>query len=157
MLAAAAVAVYAFTASRGDAAAAKRSVVVENARNATLHRTILVDRRGRSLYSLSAEKHGRFICKNAFCLSLWTPLVVPRGTVPAGAPALATIKRPDGRIQVSYRGLPLYTFKQDSKRGDVKGNGFKDVGTWLVTSAGKAAATPAPMPPSGGGYGNYGG
>jgi predicted lipoprotein with Yx(FWY)xxD motif len=156
MLAAAAVAVYAFTASRGDAAAAKRSVVVEKARNATLHRTILVDRRGRSLYSLSAEKHGRFICKNAFCLSLWTPLVVRRGTVPAGAPALATIKRPDGRIQVSYRGLPLYTFNHDSKPGDVKGNGFKDVGTWLVTSAGKATPKPAPMSTTGG-YGGYGG
>jgi len=28
---------------------------------------------------LSAERKGRFICTDAYCRSLWTPLVVPKG------------------------------------------------------------------------------
>jgi predicted lipoprotein with Yx(FWY)xxD motif len=139
----------------GDAsaatAAAPARLVAKPVRNATLGKTILVNRRGLTLYSLSAEARGRFICTTEFCLSLWTPLVVPRGTKPTGARLLATIKRPDGRTQVTYRGKPLYTFTEDRRPGDVKGNGFRDVGVWL-------AATPRPAkavapPPAGGGYG----
>ena len=59
---------------------------------------------------------------------------------PAGAKSLSTVKRPDGRSQVAYKGGPLYTFAQDRKPGDMKGNGFKDVGTWrVVTVSGQAA------------------
>jgi predicted lipoprotein with Yx(FWY)xxD motif len=131
--------------------------VVKTAKSKTLGKTILVNRNGLTLYSLSAETHGRFICSNDACLSLWTPLVVPRGTKPTGSHSLGTIRRPDsGRIQVTYRGRPLYTFNEDKKPGDVRGNGFKDVGTWLAATPG--AATSAPPAPSGyGGYGGYDG
>ncbi len=115
--------------------------VVMTAKNKTLGKTILVNRQGLTLYSLSVERHGRFICKNAACLSLWKPLVVPKGAKPTGVSGLATVKRPDGRIQVSYRGGPLYRFVQDRKRGDIKGNGFKDVGTWRVVVVGKATTS----------------
>lgn len=145
--------------SPGTAASARSShtsassgrVVVKAASNKTLGKTILVTLKGRSLYSLSVEVHGKFICKDAYCLSLWTPLVVPRGTTPAGASSLATVRRPDGRTQVTYRGRPLYTFNEDRKPGDVKGNGFKDVGTWLVASA-KTGSVPTPSPSGKGGY-----
>jgi len=136
-----------------SATAATSKSVVKVTKSATLHTSILVNRQGRTLYSLSAETHGRFICTDKVCLSLWKPLVVSRGTKPAGAPKLATIKRPDGRLQVTYRGLPLYSFAEDTKAGDTKGNGFKDVGTWRVAAIGKAAAAPPPT----GGYGGYGG
>lgn len=128
-----------------SASATTSTSVVKVATNPKLHAAILVTRKGFTLYSLSAETHGRFICTDRVCLSVWTPLVVPRGTKPAGAAKLGTIKRPDGHVQVTYRGLPLYTFKEDTKPGDVKGNGFKDVGTWRVaTATGKAASSPAP-------------
>jgi predicted lipoprotein with Yx(FWY)xxD motif len=115
--------------------------VVMTAKNKTLGKTILVNRQGLTLYSLSVERHGRFICKNAACLSLWKPLVVAKGVKPTGISGLGTVKRPDGRIQVSYHGGPLYRFVQDRKRGDVKGNGFKDVGTWRVAVVGKATGS----------------
>ena len=51
---------------------------------------------------------------------------------------------------MTYRGLPLYTFNEDTKRGDVKGNGFKDVGTWLV--AGVSAAPKMVTTTAGPGY-----
>ena len=123
--------------------------VVMTANNTTLHETILVRLSGRSLYSLSAERHGRFICANSACLSLWKPLTVAKGTRPTGVRGLSTVKRPDGRIQVAYKGGPLYTFTGDHKRGDVKGNGFKDVGVWRVAAVG-ATANSSPPPPSGG-------
>ena len=118
-------------------------------KNAKLHETILVNRKGFTLYSLSAEKRGRFICTDKSCLSVWKPLVVPRGTKPTGAPKLATIRRPDGRTQVTYRGLPLYSFNGDTKPGDTKGNGFKDVGTWRpATPATTKAAASVLRPPA---------
>jgi predicted lipoprotein with Yx(FWY)xxD motif len=117
------------------------------AKNKTLGKTILVNRAGLSLYSLSVERKGKFICKNSACLSLWKPLVIRKGQKPTGIARLATIKRPDGRIQVTYRGGPLYRFVQDRKRGDVKGNGFKDVGTWRVVTVGKSSASTPPPPP----------
>ncbi len=120
--------------------------LVATAHNTTLGGTILVNSRGRSLYSLSVERNGRFICKTSSCLSLWTPLTVRKGTKPTGVARLGTVKRPDGKIQVAYRGAPLYTFSQDRKRGDVKGNGFKDVGVWRVVVVSKGNAAPATTP-----------
>jgi predicted lipoprotein with Yx(FWY)xxD motif len=125
-----------------------REVVAERMVNRTLDTTVLTTHRGFTLYSLSAETKGRFICTGS-CTSLWSPLVVPRGTTPTGVKLLGTVKRPDGRTQVTYRGRPLYTFTQDRKPGDAKGNGFKDVGTWLAASVGASRPTaPAPTPAS---------
>jgi predicted lipoprotein with Yx(FWY)xxD motif len=111
-------------------AAPAPQVVVETAHNDQLDRTILVNRRGLSLYSLSAETKGRFICTDSACLSLWKPLTIARGKRPAGARSLATVKRPNGKTQVTYRGRPLYLFVEDARRGDVRGEGFRDVGVW---------------------------
>jgi hypothetical protein len=41
---------------------------------------------------------------------------------------LGSLTRPDGRLQVTYRGLPLYRFSGDTEAGDVNGQGFG--GTW---------------------------
>ena len=62
--------------------------VVKTMQNRTLGKTILVNRRGLTLYSLSAERHGRFICTTSFCLSLWKPLVVPRASKPSAPPGM---------------------------------------------------------------------
>lgn len=98
-------------------------------------RTLLTTTSGRTLYSLSAERHGKFICtESSGCTSIWRPLTIASGVVPKGPVKLGTIHRPEGAIQVTYRGLPLYTFTGDKKRGQVKGEGLKDVGTWHPAS-----------------------
>ena len=63
-------------------------------------------------------------------------------------------RRPDGRRQVAFKGAPLYRFVQDMKAGNVKGNGFRDVGIWRPAVArGSATQAPAPAPaPSNYGY-----
>ena len=103
--------------------------VVGEAHAPTLHKTVLTNTKGLTLYSLSVEKNGKFICTGS-CTSTWFPLIVARGTTPKGPVKLGTIKRPEGKIQVTFKGLPLYTFDGDSAKGQAKGEGFKDVGTW---------------------------
>lgn len=123
--------------------------VVKEAQNHALGKTVLTTKRGHTLYSLSVEKHGSFICTTKSCLADWHPLVVPAGTKPTGPVQLGTVKRPDGRIQVTYRGGPLYSFDGDAKEGDVNGEGVKDVGTWHAASppASQAHSAPTPAPP----------
>jgi predicted lipoprotein with Yx(FWY)xxD motif len=137
------------------ASSQKPSGIVGTAQNATLGTSVLVNHGGMTLYSLSAERNGRFICTNAACLKLWTPLLV-HGTVTAtGIGSLSTIQRPNGGgMQLTYRGLPLYTFTGDHAAGDAAGNGFKDVGTWrAATLSGTAATAPASTSSTSGGYG----
>ena len=119
--------------------------VAKQADNATLGRTILITTKGHTLYSLSAETNGRFICTGA-CASTWHPLVVPAAVKPTGPVKLGTIERPDGRTQVTFKGRPLYSFSGDSKAGDVNGEGIKDVGTWHAAVTAKASPQPQPQP-----------
>ena len=152
-----------FVVVRAASGSANGVRVVQTAKNPTLKKTVLVTRKGRTLYSLSVERRGRFICTDSQCLSFWHPLVIGKGVKPAGAPKLGTVRRPDGRTQVTYRGGPLYTFYLDRKRGDVKGEGFKDVGVWHAATVGAVMTTTTPSTTTtttttttGGGYG-YGG
>jgi predicted lipoprotein with Yx(FWY)xxD motif len=93
--------------------------------------SLLTTTGGRTLYSLSVERHGRFVCTMASgCLEVWHPLTVAPGVMPKGPVVLGTVKRPEGQLQVTYKGRPLYTFSGDKKPGQVKGEGLKDVGTW---------------------------
>jgi predicted lipoprotein with Yx(FWY)xxD motif len=116
------------------------AAVVKTASNATLGATVLTNAQGMTLYSLSAEQGGKFICTSNSCTQIWHPLSAA-GT-PGGVASLGTVMRPDGTQQVTYKGMPLYTFAQDQQAGQAKGQGFKDVGTWsavTVSSAGAAA------------------
>jgi predicted lipoprotein with Yx(FWY)xxD motif len=118
--------------------------------------TILVDAQGMTLYHLSAEQGGKFICTSAACTGIWHPLAIAAGSAPSGTVgSLGTIKRPDGTTQVTYNGAPLYTFAQDRKAGETSGQGIKDVGTWSVattSSAGSSSSTQTTEKSGGGGY-----
>ena len=103
--------------------------VVREARAPSLHKTVLTNTKGLTLYTLSGEKNGKFICTGS-CLKSWPPLLVSAGTTPKGPVKLGTIKRPEGKIQVTYKGAPVYTFAGDSKKGEANGEGLKDVGVW---------------------------
>ena len=139
------------------------SMLVKTASNSRLGATILVDARGMTLYHLSAEQNGKFICTSATCVKVWPPLVARSGSAPSGTVgSLGTIKRPDGTEQVTYKGMPLYTFAHDAAPGQANGQGIKDVGTWTAVTTGagtssaattSTSAAPASSSSSGGGYG----
>lgn len=130
LLAFSAIALIAAGASAQAQAGQASKRVVKQAHSAKLGKTILTNLRGITLYSLRAETNGKFICKRS-CLQDWHPLFIAAGVKPTGPVKLGAIKRPDsGRRQVTFDGRPLYTFDEDEKAGDVRGQGFKDVGTW---------------------------
>jgi predicted lipoprotein with Yx(FWY)xxD motif len=80
---------------------------------------ILATRGHKALYYWSVEKAagGKVRCTGA-CAKAWPPLLVrSRAAVPtriAGIKgAFGTIRRPDGRLQVTHRGLPVYTYAHE--------------------------------------------
>jgi predicted lipoprotein with Yx(FWY)xxD motif len=116
--------------------------VAKEMENATVGSTILTTLKGKTLYSLSVEKHGKFICTGN-CLASWKPLTVPAGVKPSGPVEFGTVKRPEGKMQVTYKGLPLYSFNGDVKTGEANGEGLKDVGTWHAAKV-KSSSPPPP-------------
>ncbi len=124
----------------------------------------LVDSSGKTLYFSDQEKSGKILCTGS-CLGFWFPLTTSSTSVqtPHGVTGkLGTIKRSDnGKLQVTYNGAPLYTFKLDSAAGDAKGNNFSDAfGSnhfmWHAAGATGKATTPTQSSSSGGGGGNGG-
>jgi len=129
----------------GASASGSSKVVAKEAQSESLEATVLTRTNGHTLYSLSVETHGRFVCTGG-CLGTWKPLVVPQGVKPMGPVKLGTIRRPDGKTQVTFKGRPLYSFYGDAKAGEANGEGFKDVGTWHAAKLAGASTTPAPQP-----------
>jgi predicted lipoprotein with Yx(FWY)xxD motif len=111
------------------ALAGSSKTVAGEASAPSLHKTVLTNTKGFTLYTLSGEKNGKFICTGS-CTRTWPPLLVAAGTTPKGPVALSTIKRPEGKTQVTFKGAPVYTFSGDSKKGEANGEGIKDVGVW---------------------------
>lgn len=134
------------------------NAVVKTKSISSLGGTVLVDAQGLTLYRLGGEQSGKFICTSTACLQVWHPLVAPSGGKPNGSVgSLGVTKRPDGTGQVTYKGMPLYTFARDTAPGQANGQGFKDVGTWnaVMTNASSAStpAAPSTSASSSGGHG----
>ena len=86
----------------------------------------------QALYYWNAEKDFKIHCKGS-CAKLWPPLVArSRAAVPAHVAAIkgtfGTIKRPDGRIQVTYNRRPVYTYVHEGPTQVL----CDDVGGWFV-------------------------
>jgi len=122
----------------------------------TLHKTkignVLATSSGRTLYLFMKDKNKKSACYGQ-CATFWPPLM-KKGKVSAGAGVkaklLGTTKRKNGKLQVTYKGHPLYLFKLDKGAGQVAGQ-RQDFfgGIWYALSASGGANTKAP--PAGGG------
>jgi predicted lipoprotein with Yx(FWY)xxD motif len=111
---------------------------------------VLVTSSGLTLYHYTDEKRGKIVCKGG-CARFWPPLLVKAGTKPTAgqgvlASKLGTVKRPEGSIQVTYNGLPLYRYAPDRKAGDVKGQGVERE-WYVISSSGKIVTRAATAPP----------
>jgi predicted lipoprotein with Yx(FWY)xxD motif len=98
----------------------------------------LVASNGRTLYLFQADKSGASACSGA-CAAAWPPLVVtgaPQAGSGVSQALLGTITRPDGSMQVTYNGHPLYYFRADTSAGAAHGQGIRAFGAeWYVVSA----------------------
>ena len=115
---------------------------------------VLVDSRGRSLYSLRKDSGGRSSCVAAYAAS-WPP-VRAQSTSLAGAglsaAKLTTTARFDGGPQVLYNGHPLSRFTGTPKPGDINGQRVTAFGAaWFAVSrAGQVVSRPGSKPGGGG-------
>jgi predicted lipoprotein with Yx(FWY)xxD motif len=106
--------------------------------------TILVTKQGMTLYHMKSEKHGQINCTGS-CAKLWPPLTAGGGAKVIAGPGvseakLGTIKRPDGKVQVTYNDLPLYRYSGDLKPGETTSQGLN--GFWYaITPAGTMTKT----------------
>jgi predicted lipoprotein with Yx(FWY)xxD motif len=131
---------------------------VNSASNAKFNEQIVVDTHGRTLYALSPETSRHLLCKSGECLSAWPPLTVRsrKAKLTAGPGVhgrLGILKRSNGMLQVTLRGVPVYRFSGDSAKDAANGEGIKSFGgTWHALSAASstppAPATTEPTTPS---------
>jgi predicted lipoprotein with Yx(FWY)xxD motif len=138
------------------ASAAAPAVQVATAHSTSLG-TFLVSA-SRTLYHDSAEARNTVKCTGV-CAKEWRPLLLTAGAKPVAAAGvsaalLGTVKRPDGKVQVTYRGLPLYVYAGDSKSGDVNGQGV--AGLWHAVAPSGAIITKSISSGSSGGGGSTG-
>jgi predicted lipoprotein with Yx(FWY)xxD motif len=111
---------------------------------------------GWTLYTFAKDSAGVSACTSSPCSDFWPALTVkePPTAEPDVKGALGSTTRPDGSMQVTFNGMPLYTFTQDKAPGDANGDGLNDFGgVWHAVSLGSA---PKQNPPAGGGMGGGG-
>jgi predicted lipoprotein with Yx(FWY)xxD motif len=123
---------------------------------------ILVDGRGRTLYLFAKDRNGKSAC-SASCAAYWPPLVAagkPRAGAGVNASLLGTTRRADGRLQITSRHHPLYTYVADASKGQTTGQGLDASGGkwWVVSPAGNkiVKSDSGKAMPADPGYGGYG-
>ena len=98
--------------------------------------TIVVNGNGLTAYYFDYDKPnaGVSACKGS-CLQAWPPITTTSAspTVQGVTGKVATIADPSGGNQITIDGRPIYTFAQDTKPGDLNGQGAQ--GVWHVIAA----------------------
>lgn len=98
---------------------------------------ILATPSGHTLYDFTPDTPTTSRCTSGLCVKLWPPLLTATATPKVGRglnPSLVgTIRRPDGQLQVTYGGHPLYTWEGDTTPGMITGQALLNVGGyWYV-------------------------
>jgi predicted lipoprotein with Yx(FWY)xxD motif len=96
---------------------------------------VIYDGRGFVLYAFTRD-HGRSACYGA-CAKAWPPYFAPKGKLRVGAglkrALLGTVKRRNGRRQVTYAGRPLYYYVGDRRPGQILCQDVVEYGgRWLI-------------------------
>lgn len=107
----------------------------------------VVDATGRALYSYSGDDAGQPACLTN-CATVWPPVLAAK--LPAeidatiDATKLTLTRRPDGRTQLVFAGMPLYYSESDLSPGDAWGHFAMSFGGrfTLVSPAGKPLPEP---------------
>ncbi|MGH3191166.1 MAG: COG4315 family predicted lipoprotein [Streptosporangiaceae bacterium] len=115
-------------------AAAAAAAAVELKTESTKLGTVLVDKKGKTIYWFAKDTSTTSACTGA-CATAWPPVIgMPQaaaGSTLTGK--FGTIRRSDGTVQATYEGHPLYTFEGDTAPGQTNGNGVIAFGAaWSV-------------------------
>jgi predicted lipoprotein with Yx(FWY)xxD motif len=118
-------------AAMSEQSAAQKTLTVHSSRFGK----VLFDGRGFVLYAFTRDQR-RSACYGA-CAKAWPPYFAPKGTFSVGPGVkrslLSTIKRKNGRRQISYAGRPLYYYVGDTRAGQILCQNVAEFGgTWLI-------------------------
>ncbi|MBL4675626.1 MAG: hypothetical protein JKY70_05400 [Mucilaginibacter sp.] len=85
--------------------------------------SILTDNKGRSLYFFGKDAATTSTCVEG-CALVWPAFYVTNPSIGTGLAAtdFGEITRTDGSKQTTYKGWPLYYYKDDAKAGDTNGD-----------------------------------
>ena len=93
---------------------------------------VLTDAKGFTLYTFKNDVAGNGKSAAEALAAVWPPLslAVAPSNVSGASGAWAVFTRVDGKQQVTYKGMPLYTYANDTAPGDTKGD--KVAGVWFA-------------------------
>ena len=99
--------------------------------------TYLIATNGMTLYKSTNDTSGVSNCTGQ-CAVIWVPYTAGSASalsnIQAGITgAVGSIVRADGSTQVTYNGMPLYTYSKDVQPGDTKGQNVG--GVWSVVKS----------------------
>jgi predicted lipoprotein with Yx(FWY)xxD motif len=111
------------SATAADSGARSSLLSVENVDGTN----VLADAEGRTLYTADVE-NGQIRCTGA-CTSFWEPVEASADEAESASADLdldlGVVDRPDGSRQLTFKGLPLYSFTEEGP-GQLDGDGFVD-------------------------------
>src|SRR5690242_2598635 len=114
----------------------RRPVVLRVTR--TAYGPALTDQSGFALYRFTRDRSKTSTCYGP-CAAAWPPYLVSKPPSAVGPRArgglLSSVRRRDGRLQVIYRGRPLYRYVGDRRPGEVRCQAVAEFGgTWYVVA-----------------------
>jgi predicted lipoprotein with Yx(FWY)xxD motif len=121
-----------FAAGSGAAVGARATLTVRSSN----YGSILFDGKGRALYAFTRDRRGGASRCYGACAKAW-PVYFSSGRLVAGKGVkrslIGTVRRRDGRRQITYNGRPLYYYVGDTRAGQVTCQNVDEFGgTWLV-------------------------
>ena len=114
---------------------------------------VLTNSAGFTLYWFAPDTSTTSKCTGS-CATYWPPVKGPATEGSGVTGTVGVITRPDGTMQATYNGHPLYTYAADGAPGQNKGNGLNiSGGVWHEVTLSGAAPAPSVSTSSHGGYG----
>jgi predicted lipoprotein with Yx(FWY)xxD motif len=101
--------------------------------------TVLFDGKGRVLYGFTRDRRGKPSRCYGACAAAWPVYYKPGGKLLAAKGVkrklVGTVRRKNGRLQVTYNGWPLYYYIGDKSPGAISCQNVSEFGgLWLVVS-----------------------
>jgi predicted lipoprotein with Yx(FWY)xxD motif len=105
---------------------------------------VLFDANGQVVYAFENDRRNQSNCTSEECIEAWPPVLTrqkPSAGEGVDARLLGTVRRSDGRLQVTYKDRPLYFYEHESP-GEIKCHNVDLHGGlwWVVTPHGDPVA-----------------
>jgi predicted lipoprotein with Yx(FWY)xxD motif len=105
---------------------------------------VLFDANGQVVYIFQIDRTNSSNCTSTDCVKAWPPVLTreqPSAGTGVNEGLLGTIRRSDGKLQVTYNSRPLYFYEHEG-RGEIKCHNVDLHGGrwWVVTPRGEPAS-----------------